>query len=117
MDWEQDEILRPLFGWKRWDGTRRYRQAWIEVPRKNDKTTLAAGISLYLTFADGEPGAEVYAAAADKDQAGSASIAKAMVQSSAGALERCEIYRNAIVVRRRSRNTRSLRRCVHKARP
>lgn len=99
MEWEQDEILRPLFGWKRWDGTRRYRQAWIEVPRKNDKTTLAAGISLYLTLADGEPGAEVYAAAADKDQAKICfEIAKAMVQSSRALLARCEILRDAIVV-------------------
>lgn len=101
MQWEQDEILRPLFGWKRWDGTRRYRQAWIEVPRKNDKTTLAAGISLYLTFADGEPGAEVYAAAADKDQAKICfEIAKAMVESSPDLLERCEVTRDAIVVAR-----------------
>jgi phage terminase large subunit-like protein len=99
MDWEQEEILRPLFGWKRWDGTRRYRQAWIEVPRKNDKTTLAAGISLYLTLADGEPGAEVYAAAADKEQARICfDIASAMVQSSPALLERCEIFRNTIVV-------------------
>lgn len=99
MEWEQDEILRPLFGWKRWDGSRRYRQAWIEVPRKNDKTTLAAGISLYLTLADGEPGAEVYAAAADKDQARICfDIAAAMVQSSSALGVRCEIYRNTIVV-------------------
>jgi phage terminase large subunit-like protein len=99
MDWEQQRILRPLFGWRRWDGTRRYRQAWIEVPRKNDKTTLSAGISLYLTFADGEPGAEVYAAAADRDQAGICfGIAQAMVQSSPALLERCEIYSKSIVI-------------------
>ncbi len=99
MEWEQDEILRPLFGWKRWDGMRRYRQAWIEVPRKNDKTTLAAGISLYLTFADGEPGAEVYAAAADKEQAAICfDIASAMVQSSPALLARCEVFRRAISI-------------------
>jgi phage terminase large subunit-like protein len=99
MDWEQERILRPLFGWKRWDGTRRYRQAWIEVPRKNDKTTLAAGISLYLTFADGEPGAEVYAAAADKDQAKICfGIACNMVVSSPALASRCEVLRDAIVI-------------------
>ncbi|MBE3590000.1 MAG: terminase [Firmicutes bacterium] len=37
MDWQRDQIIRPLFGWKRKDGTRRYRRAYIEVPRKNGK--------------------------------------------------------------------------------
>jgi hypothetical protein len=76
MEWEQDEILRPLFGWKRWDGTAALSQAWIEVPRKNDKTTLAAGIALYLTFADGEPGAEVYARRPIATRRGSASASQ-----------------------------------------
>lgn len=62
-------ILRRLFGWFRPDGTRRYRRLYLEVPRKNGKSTFAAGIALYLTFADGEVGAECYSAAADKDQA------------------------------------------------
>lgn len=67
--WQRDDIVRPVFGWKRLDGTRRYRVVYIEIPRKNGKTTLAAGIALLLTFADKEPGAQVYSAAADKDQA------------------------------------------------
>ena len=62
-------IVAEVFGWKRKDGTRRYRTAYIEVPRKNGKTTKAAGIGLYLFFADGEAGAEVYSAATKKDQA------------------------------------------------
>lgn len=99
MPWEREEILRPLFGWKRWDGLRRYRQAWIEIPRKNDKTTLSAGIGLYLTFADGEPGAEVYAAAADREQAGICfGIASAMVQSADPLRERCDVLTKAIVI-------------------
>lgn len=69
QDWQRDDIIRPLFGWKRADGTRRYRRAYIEIPRKNGKSTLSAGIALYLLFADDEPGAEVYSAAADRDQA------------------------------------------------
>lgn len=36
-DWERDRIIRPLFGWKRADGTRRYRKVYVEVPRKNNK--------------------------------------------------------------------------------
>lgn len=67
--WQRDEIVRPLFGWKRPDETRKYRTAYIEVPRKNGKSTLCAGIALYLTFCDGEQGAEVYSVASTRDQA------------------------------------------------
>lgn len=66
----QEDITRRLFGWKRADGTRRYRKAYIEIPKKNGKSTWLAGIELYLFVGDGEPGAEVYCCAVDKDQAG-----------------------------------------------
>ncbi|NNF65977.1 MAG: terminase large subunit, partial [Gammaproteobacteria bacterium] len=66
--WQQF-ILWCLFGWVREDGTRRYRVAYIELPRKNGKTTLSAGVGLYLFMADNEPGAEVYSAATKRDQA------------------------------------------------
>lgn len=62
-------LLYVVFGWLKADGTRRFRIAYVEVARKNGKTTLAGGVALYLAFADGEPGAEVYAAATKKDQA------------------------------------------------
>jgi phage terminase large subunit-like protein len=58
-----------LFGWKRADGTRRFREAYIAVPRKNGKTTLLSGEALKLLAADGEAGAEVYTIARTKDQA------------------------------------------------
>lgn len=66
--WQQF-LVWVLFGWKRADGLRRFRTAYIEVPRKNGKTTLVAGLGLYLLTADGEPGAEVYSAATKRDQA------------------------------------------------
>lgn len=66
--WQQF-IVWSLFGWKKADGLRRYRNAFIEVPRKNGKSTLLAGIGLYLMTADGEPGAEIYSAATKRDQA------------------------------------------------
>lgn len=66
--WEQFAVW-SLFGWKREDGTRRFRTSYLEVARKNGKTTLAAGIGLYLMLADGEPGAEVYSVATKRDQA------------------------------------------------
>lgn len=69
LPWEAD-ALRRLFGWKRPNGSRRYRRGGIWVPKKNGKSTLAAGIELYLLVADNEPGAEVYIAANDRGQAG-----------------------------------------------
>lgn len=66
--WQQF-LLWVLFGWKRADGTRRFRAALAAIARKNGKSTLAAGIGLYLFAADGEPGAEVYTAATKRDQA------------------------------------------------
>ena len=66
--WQQF-VVWNLFGWKGENGYRRFRRAYIEVPRKNGKSTLAAGIGLYLLTGDGEPGAEVYSAATKRDQA------------------------------------------------
>lgn len=66
--WEKF-VIGSIFGWKRPDGTRRYRRAYIEVARKNGKTQLAAGVSLYMLVADREPRAEVYSVAAVRDQA------------------------------------------------
>ena len=69
LEWQWRDVIRPLFAWKRPDGTRRYRLGYIEVPKKNGKSTLMSGIGLFLLIADGEPGAEVYSAAADHNQA------------------------------------------------
>jgi len=77
--WQQ-AIIGNLFGWMRPDGTRRYREAFIFVPRKNGKSLIAAGICNYLLFCDGEPGAEIYCAASDAEQAGLVfSMAKSQV--------------------------------------
>lgn len=66
----QDFIIGSLFGWKRLDGTRRFRRAYIEQGKGNGKSPLAGGIGLYGLMADGEAGAEIYSAGATKDQAG-----------------------------------------------
>lgn len=72
--WQVAYVIAPVFGWvhknEYGDWVRVVRTLYVELPRKNGKTTLAGGIALYLTGADGESGAEVYAAAAGKDQAG-----------------------------------------------
>lgn len=94
--WQQ-AIVANLFGWKRPDGTRRYREALIYVPRKNGKTTLVAGLALYMLLCDGEPGAQVYSAAADRDQARIIfHIAKSMVLQEPELESRCKVYHNSI---------------------
>jgi phage terminase large subunit-like protein len=67
--WQENDIIRPLFGWKRRDGLRRYRRCYVWVPRKNGKTELAAGIALLLLVGDGEHAGQVFSIATDKDQA------------------------------------------------
>ena len=62
-------VLTTVFGWLDGAGLRRFRSAYTEVPRKNAKTTICAGVGLYLLAADDEPGAEVYSAATTRDQA------------------------------------------------
>ncbi|MDP3650894.1 MAG: terminase large subunit [Rhodoferax sp.] len=63
-------IVTTIFGWVHRDtGLRRFREVYIEVPRKNGKSALSSGIALYMLSADGEHGAEVYSAATTRDQA------------------------------------------------
>lgn len=90
--WQQ-AIVANLYGWKRPDGTRRYRECFIFVPRKNGKTPLVSGIVLYSLFCDPEPGAEIYSAAADRDQASLVfAHAKGMVLQEVELSSRCKIY-------------------------
>lgn len=63
-------IIGSLFGWKRADDTRRFRRAFVEQGKGNGKSPMAGGIGLYGLTADHEAGAQVYAAAAKKEQAG-----------------------------------------------
>lgn len=62
-------IVGSLFGWVDDQGFRRFREAYIEVGKGNGKTPLCAGMGLYGLVMDGERAAEIYAAAADQDQA------------------------------------------------
>jgi phage terminase large subunit-like protein len=101
LDYQTQLILRPLFGWVHTDtGLRRFRKAYIEIPKKNGKTQLIAGLALYMLLADAEPGAEVYVAAADRDQARILfRAAVAMVESNQALGKRLVVYRNQIVRR------------------
>lgn len=93
----QEFIVGSLLGWKRADGSRRFRTAYIEVPRKNGKTLLAAGLGLYLVVADGEAGAEVYSAATTREQARlSHGEAVRMVKQSAALKRELRLFRDNI---------------------
>lgn len=72
--WQVAYVLAPVFGWVRWDEgagdfVRIITTLYVDVPRRNGKTTLCGGIALYLTGGDGEPAAQVVAAATTTDQA------------------------------------------------
>ena len=66
----QEFILTSLFGWvRKKDGFRRFKELYAEIPRKNSKSTIGAGIGNYMFTADGEPAAEVFSGATSLDQA------------------------------------------------
>lgn len=68
-DWQCFLIAVP-FGWLREsDDLRRFRRTYLEIPRKNAKSTISAGVGLYMLVADDEPGAEVYCGAGSEMQA------------------------------------------------
>ena len=68
IDW-QEQIIRDIFGVLKPNGYRQFNTAYIEIPKKQGKSELAAAVALYLLCADFEPGAEVYGCAADRNQA------------------------------------------------
>lgn len=73
-EWAFEGILTPLFGAVRWSEknqcyVRQFREAWLEMARKNGKSEIMAALGLYLLISDGEQSAEIYGAASDKDQA------------------------------------------------
>ena len=65
----QATIIRDVFGTVKEDGFRQYNTAYVEIPKKNGKSELAAGVALYMTCGDNEWGAEVYGCASDRQQA------------------------------------------------
>ena len=75
--WQIVWVIAPVFGWRyagdhpdpELAGTRVIREVYIEIPRKNGKSTLVSALLLILLCADGEPSPEVYTAASDRDQA------------------------------------------------
>jgi phage terminase large subunit-like protein len=101
LPWQSELIVRPLFGWKRVrDGLRRFRKLLLFIPKKQGKTQLVAGLANLLLFCDGEPGAEIMVAAADRKQAGLLfDEARAMVEDSRDLASRADVLRSEIVFR------------------
>lgn len=89
-------IMANLFGWKKTEtGFRRFNETHIEIAKKNGKSTMMAGIGLYMLFADGEPGAEVYSGATTKEQASIIfDVASKMVERSPHLKKHIEVWRN-----------------------
>lgn len=98
-DWQELLVIRPVFGWKHVaTGLRRFRKVYVEIPKKNGKSQLCAGLGLYMTFCDGEMGSEVYCAAADREQASIVfEEAKAMVEDCDELLDRADVFKRSIV--------------------
>jgi phage terminase large subunit-like protein len=68
MSWQR-KPLEQFFGTLNPDGTRQYRTLYVEIPRKNGKTEIGAGVAIYLLVGDNEPGAQIYSCAGDRQQA------------------------------------------------
>ncbi|MFE9234784.1 terminase large subunit [Cellulosimicrobium funkei] len=102
--WQVVWIIAPIFGWVYHDAeidtvVRVIRTAWIEIPRKNGKSTISSGISNVLLLADREPGAEVYNAAGSTTQAGRVfEDAKRMLATSPAARRRTEPLKEVVRV-------------------
>ena len=92
LPWQEHEVIRPLFGVLTDGGLRRYRTVYMSVAKKNGKSEMAGGVGLKLFAADREPAAEVYSAAADREQASIIStVATRMVKGSKGLSSKCRL--------------------------
>lgn len=88
----QEQIVRDIFGIVREDGKRQFLTAYVEIPKKQGKSELAAAIALYLLYADNEASAEVYGAACDRNQASIVfDVAKQMVMMNPALMKRSKI--------------------------
>ncbi|HCA53501.1 MAG TPA: terminase [Mycobacterium sp.] len=89
--WQEHQIIRPLFTTRK-DGLRQYRTCLLMLPRKNGKSEICAALAIYFLLFDGEIGAQVYSAAADREQAALVfNVAAQMIRNDPELLEVCEI--------------------------
>lgn len=111
QDWQRDQLIRPLFGWRRPDGTRRFRSAFVFVAKKNGKSTLCGGLILYQLAGEPDPdhlerteqAAEIYAASTSRE------IASILYR------EASKLARKSPVLSKRVQVFENTRRLVHHA--
>lgn len=121
MPWQLVWVIAPIFGWLYRDeelgrDVRVVRSAWVEVPRKNGKSTLSSGIALTLLAADREIGPEVYTAGVDREQASRIfNDAKQMAMSSRNGKRAIEPKAAVLVGRRNGGILRALSRVAEAA--
>ena len=97
-EWQKNEIIKPLFGWKNRDtNLRKYTSAYIEIPKKSGKSFLAASIACIFLDIEREGGSEIVGVAWGRKQAGLVFEAtKQVIQKSPRLKDKCTIYRNSI---------------------
>jgi phage terminase large subunit-like protein len=99
----QQFIIHTVFGWKKLNGYRRFKECYVEIAKKNGKTLMAGGIGNYLMVADGEQGAEVYSIATTRDQARICFDDSAkMVATSSALKNRVQVYAHSMFIQQSS---------------
>jgi phage terminase large subunit-like protein len=100
LPYQRKLLTLPLFGWKRAsDNLRRFRKVFFWAPKGSGKSPWLSQTCLYLTLFDGEPAAEVYALAKDRDQAKVVhGDAQTMIEGAPDLAARCEVTRDAVYV-------------------
>ena len=95
LPWQSNDVVIPLFGNVDENGFRIYRKCYVEIPKKNGKSELAAAIALFLLIADQEPGAEIYGAACDREQASIVfNVAASMVEQNPALRKRLKVLKS-----------------------
>ena len=96
----QKEFIRELYGTLNEDGTRQYRTAYVQIPRKNGKSNLSAALALAELFVGAEKGAEIYCCASSRDQAKIVfDVCRQMIKNSSILMRSCQVYQNSIVLK------------------
>lgn len=96
----QKEFIRKLYGTLNEDGTRQYRTAYVQIPRKNGKSNLSAALALAELFVGAEKGAEIYCCASSRDQAKIVfDVCRQMIKNSSILMRSCQVYQNSIVLK------------------
>lgn len=96
LNW-QKKIVREFYGTIKDGGARQFQYLYLEIPKKNGKSEMAAALALFHTFADGESGGEVYLCAADKENAG------IVFRAAHGMLKQCPALLKRAVIRESTR--------------